>query len=31
MIAALYKLRWQIELVFKQLKQNFFFKVLFRR
>ncbi|MCC9043101.1 IS4 family transposase [Myroides sp. M-43] len=23
MIAALYKLRWQIELVFKQLKQNF--------
>ena len=23
MIAAIYKLRWQIELLFKQLKQNF--------
>jgi hypothetical protein len=22
-IAALYKLRWQIELLFKQIKQNF--------
>ncbi len=23
LIAAIYKLRWQIELLFKQLKQNF--------
>ncbi|MDR0613057.1 MAG: transposase, partial [Dysgonamonadaceae bacterium] len=23
MIAALYRIRWQIELLFKQLKQNF--------
>ena len=30
MIAALYKIRWQIELLFKQLKQNFPLKYLKR-
>jgi IS4 transposase len=29
-IAALYKLRWQIELLFKQIKQNFPLKYFFR-
>jgi IS4 transposase len=29
-IAALYKLRWQIELLFKQIKQNFPLKNIFR-
>jgi hypothetical protein len=29
-IAALYKLRWQIELLFKQIKQNFPLKIFFR-
>lgn len=30
-IAALYKIRWQIELLFKQIKQNFSVKIFFRR
>ena len=29
LIAALYKIRWQIELLFKQLKQNFPLKYFF--